>query len=261
MTSPLPVPVFARLNMRGVLVQLLGQYDTSNCDHSTGTGNEIYNTSCLPWFCTDLQLGRVNVPPRPIPDIHLRSNWNPSWRLLPHALITVQRSTPYLKYHPVFPCHSHYQTRTFPTHPQGTLLLLPHHCRFSLPHIPTATTDSDVPPAGATIPDAMSLHRVPPIHPACVIGGPELQKTHCEDLSALLPERAALLFIIWHDVSLRLSVESFRDVRTVSLTILGYRTAIAAVQADHSTRATRRCTHGTQGRYRILNAISSRHRL
>jgi hypothetical protein len=41
----------------------------------------------------DLQLGRVNVLPRPIPDIHLCSNWNPSWRLLPHALITVQHLT------------------------------------------------------------------------------------------------------------------------------------------------------------------------
>jgi hypothetical protein len=92
-TSPLPVPIFARLNMRGVLVQLLGQYDTSNSDHSAITGNEIYNTSCLPWFCMYLQLGRVNVLPQPIPDIHLRSNWNPSWRLLPHALITVQHLT------------------------------------------------------------------------------------------------------------------------------------------------------------------------
>jgi hypothetical protein len=158
-----------------------------------------------PWFCMDLQLGRVNVLPRPIPDIHLCSNWNPSWRLLPHALITVQ--TPYLKYHPVLPCHSQTRTQTFPTRPQGSLLL-PHHHRFSPyppPHIPTATSYSDVPLAGATIPDAMSLHLVPPVRSAYEASCARhrwfrIARRHCEDLRALLPEMAVLYCYLSFDI-------------------------------------------------------------
>jgi hypothetical protein len=108
-------------------------------------------------------------------------------------------STPYLKYHPVLPCHSQTRTQTFPTRPQGSLLL-PHHHRFSpypLPHIPTATSDSDVPLAGATIPDAMSLHLVPPVHSAYEASCARhrwfrIARRHCEDLRALLLEMAVL---------------------------------------------------------------------
>src|SRR6266566_6975748 len=66
------------------------------------------------------------------------------------------------EYHLVLPHPSQIQTQALPTHPRDTLL--PHHHHFSLfhpPYLPTATSELDAQPTGATIPHATSCHRVP----------------------------------------------------------------------------------------------------
>src|SRR5260221_12613060 len=62
------------------------------------------------------------------------------------------------------------RTRALPTNPQDTLLL-PHHYHCfpcPAPYMPTPTSDSDVPPAPATIPPPASPHHDQFVNPTYV---------------------------------------------------------------------------------------------
>ena len=59
---------------------------------------------------------------------------------------------------------------------------------YPSPYMPTARSDLDAPPAGATIPRATSRHQVPPVHPTCSI-----VLNRKKDLSAFLSEMATLI--------------------------------------------------------------------
>jgi len=142
--------------------------------------------------------------------------------------------------------HPEYQSYSFspvpsptpPTHPQGTHLL-PHYHRFSPfppPQVSTPKSDLDAPPAAVTISHATPRHQVPPSiqhakRRARVIYRP---KTHCEDLSGFLREMVALLFIIWHDIRLRVDILGKPEERRTNTCLGNVRDVIYPLQQCRS---------------------------